>query len=450
LVVRITGRSIEHFSDDLLAMREDIFAEPVSYAIESVTADSGDVAAMVRGSFEMPDWLGGQAFIQRDAVGQPQAVGTATLGFILALPRSAETEGPAPIIMYQHGNPGSAENEVPWSAHGFLAAEGFAVGGFTDLLNRRWPIVGDQNVNIFAVVLATGRVPDFWLQIYAEQMAFLRVLQSLDALDELPLGAPDGVPDLDPTAIGYEGISNGANHGQAFLAYAPDIRAAGLVVGGSRLTEILEYQDRTTPTGDPPFLTVSIPGYLPGAAMPDIWMGVALFALLYDHEDPQNHASFLYRGPVEVSGTTRKPSILVLEGIGDTYVKNNTTRSLAWLLGPIPHLALPVVEVSYLPPGVAPIQGNVDAETTAAFVQFAPDGLQPPSLPRRAASASSKGISAPRPLRRRASCGPTSTEAPSRMPFPSSTGRPTAGNGGGRAPESHGRGSPVWVEPSLR
>jgi hypothetical protein len=52
-------------------------------------------------------------------------------------------------------------------------------------------------------------------------------------------------------------------------------------------------------------------------------------------------ASALARLAVEVAGTTRKPSILVLEGIGDTYTKNNTTRSLAWLLGPIPQLAPP-------------------------------------------------------------------------------------------------------------
>jgi hypothetical protein len=375
LVVRITVRSIDHFPDDLLAMREDIFASPVSYTIDSVTPVSGDVAAIVRGSFEVPDWLGGGSFLLRHADGRPMVVGTSTLPFILALPRSAETDGFAPIIMYQHGNPGSAESEVPDSAQDFLGSEGFAVGGFTDVLNRRWPIVDDQNFFIFGVLLFTGDLPDFYLQIYAEQMAFLRLLRSLDTLDRLPVGAPDGVPDLDPTAISYEGISYGSTHGQAFLAYAPEIRAGCLVAGASRVAELLEYQDRTLPDGGDPFLTVSLPGYVPGATMPDIWMGLGLYAVIYDHQDPQNHASFIYRDPVEVGGTTKKPSLLVLEGIGDTYTKNNSTRALAWLLGPIPQLALTVVDVSYLPVEAAPIQGNVDAETTAAFVQFAPDGL---------------------------------------------------------------------------
>lgn len=379
LAVRISVRSIDRFPDDLLAMREDILAAPASYAIDSVTPESGDVAAIVRGSFEVPDWFGGAPFLQRDAGGQPQVVGTSTLDFILALPRSAEAEGFAPVIMYQHGNPGSAENEVPGSAQSFLGSEGFAVGGFTDVLNRRWPVVADQNVFIFSILLFTGRVPDFYVQTYAEQMAFLRLLRSLDTLDLLPVGAPDGVPDLDPTAISYEGISYGSVHGQAFLAYAPEIRAGCLVVGASRLVELLEYQDRTTPDGGDPFLTVSLPGFVPGATPPDIWMGLGLFSVIYDRQDPHNHASFIYRQPVEVAGTTKKPSLLVLEGIGDTFTKNNTTRSLAWLLGPIPHLAPPAVDVSYLPVEAAPIQGNVDAETTAAFVQFAPSGL--PGIP---------------------------------------------------------------------
>ena len=339
LAVRITVRSIDHFPDDLLAMREDIHASPVSYAIDSVTPDYGDVAAIVRGSFEVPDWLGGSPFLQRDADGQPLVVGTSTLDFILALPRSAETDG---LRAHRHvpaRQSGERRGRGAGERPGFLADEGFAVGGFTDVLNRRWPIVDDQNFWIFSILLFTGRLPDVYLQTYAEQMAFLRLLQSLDTLDELPLGAPDGVPDLDTTAINYEGISYGSDHGQAFLAYAPEIRAGCLVVGASRLAELLEYQDRTTPTGGDPFLTVSIPGYVPGATMPDIWMGLGLFSIIYDPQDPQNHASFIYREPVEVAGTTKKPSILVLEGIGDTYTKNNTTRALAWLLGPIPHLA---------------------------------------------------------------------------------------------------------------
>jgi hypothetical protein len=316
-------------------------------------------------------------FVSRDASGRPLVAGTLDLPFILALPASAE-EGHAPLVMYQHGNPGSAESEVPGSA-AFLAPEGFAVAGFTDPLNRFFANTSDQTVGIFGVLLATGDVAEFWLQTYGEQLAFLRMLRSLESLDLLPLGAPDGIPDLDPSTIGYEGISNGSNNGQAFLAYAPEIEAAGLVVGAQRLSEILEYQDRTLPLGGPRLFTQLLPPYVAGVTMPDIWMGLTLFQMIFDPQDPHNHASFLYRNPVEVGGTTRKASILVLEGIGDSFIPSNATRSLAFALGPIPHLAPVVVPVSYLPVADGPIQANVDSETSAAFVQFAPAGI--PGVP---------------------------------------------------------------------
>jgi len=375
LAVRLTTRTLEDLPDDILALREDVLDAGVTYEITSVEPGGGSVAALVRGTFDVPDWRNG-AFLTRDASGVPSVIGTDSLEFVLALPSSALNE-PAPIVMYQHGNPGSAENEVPGN---FMTSEGFAVGGFTDVLNRDFPDVATQALGIFGVLLGTGRVPEFWLQTYAEQIAFLRVLQSLGDLDVLPLEAPDGVPDLDPTSVVYEGISYGSNHGQAFLAYAPDILAASLVVGAQRLAEIVEYQDRTTPDGDDPFLTVQLPPFLPGVRPPDVFLGLSLYQMVSDLQDPQNHAALLYRRPLDIDGTTKKASILVVEGIGDTLTKNNTTRSLAWQLGPVPHLQPVAVPVSYLPVAVgSSVVANVDAETTAAFVQFVPAGV--PGVP---------------------------------------------------------------------
>jgi hypothetical protein len=379
LATRISVRSVDHFPDDVLAMRDDAFATPPNVTISSVQADADpDVAAIVRGTFDAPVWRNG-AFVTRDAAGLPVQIGTQSIDFILALPAAAASAGHAPIVMYQHGNPGSAQAEVPGSARSFLGQAGFAVGGFTDVLNRMYATVDDQTFAIFGVVLVSGLPPDFYIQTYGEQLAFLHALQSLGSLDVLPLGAPDGVPDVDPTSIVYEGISYGSVHGQAFLAYAPEILAGGLVAGASRLVELLEYQDRTLPLGGQRFLTEILPSVLSGVRAPDTFMGLALFATNYDRQDPHNHARFFFRDPVQVNGTTLKPSLLVVEGIDDNFTKNNTTRSLAWQLGPIPQLAPGVVRVATLPLASAPIQANVDAQTTAAFVQFTPAGV--PGLP---------------------------------------------------------------------
>lgn len=378
LAVRLTVRSVDHFVDDVLAMREDARAVPPNVTITSVVADADpDVAAIVTGTFDVPVWRSG-AFLERDAAGVPQPTGTQSLPFVLALPTAA-LSGRAPVLMYQHGNPGSAESEVPNAARSFLGQAGFAVAGFTDVLNRTYASVLDQQFAIFGVVLVAGEPPDFYIQTYGEQQGFLHALESLSALDVLPLGAPDGVPDVDPTAIVYEGISYGSVHGQAFLAYAPEIRAGALVVGAARLAELIEYQDRTTPLGGERFLVEILPTVVSGTRAPDLWMGLSLFAVNYDRQDPHNHARFFFRDPVAVDGTTDKPSLLVVEGISDSFTKNNSTRSLAWQLGPIPQLDPPVVRVPILPLQAGPIQANVDAQTTAAFVQFAPSGL--PGIP---------------------------------------------------------------------
>ncbi|MEN8181958.1 MAG: hypothetical protein ABFS46_05420 [Myxococcota bacterium] len=378
LAVRLSARTLHDLADDVLALRDDVLEDAVSFTIDSVEEGAGSVAAIVHGSFRVPRWRNG-AFLMRDREGRPSVSGRLDLPFVLALPRAAETGG-VPIAMYQHGNPGSAESEVPESAGSFLAAEGFAVAGFTDTLNRDFGSLANQALATFSVLLATGRVPEFWSQTYAEQIAFLEVLRSLGELDLLPLGAPDGVPDLDPEAIVYEGISYGSNHGQAFLAYAPSLRAASLVVGAQRFAELVEYQDRTTPLGNPPPFTSQLPSLLPGVHMADVFMGLALYQMVSDGQDPHNHASLLlYDHPLELEGTTKRASILVLEGIGDTFTKNNTTRSLAFALGPLPHLAPQPVPVSYLPGAEGPVVANIDPGTSAAYVQFVPLGV--PDVP---------------------------------------------------------------------
>lgn len=376
VAMRLTARSADHFPDDVLVMREQVFSTPVSVEIDRVEAQIGAIAALVYGRFSAPRWRVG-AFLSRDGDGRPQVVGAIQLPFVLALPRAAETGGHAPLILYQHGNPGSAQNEVP--RQGWLAAEGFAVAGFTEVLNRTYADSFEQQLAIFAGVLALGEAPEFYLQTYGEQLAFLRALLSLGDLDVLPVGAPDGVPDLDPNLISYEGISYGSVLGQAFVAYAPEIRAASLVTGAFRLVETLVYQDRTRPLGGPSFLTEVIPDFLPGVTPRDVALGLALFAVTYDRQDPHNHARHIYRDRLVVAGTTLRPSVLVVEGIADSFITNPATRSLAWLLGPITQLAPAIERVSTLPLAAPPVQANVDPVTSAAFVQFAPAGL--PGIP---------------------------------------------------------------------
>src|SRR6185295_14120747 len=197
LALGITVRSTDDIPSDLLSVREQtLAADPPAFTITSSNADSragSDVAAIVRGTWSPPVWSKDGKFIDRDAAGKPKPGKPAPIPFTLALPKR---KGPAPIVMYQHGQPGSSEKEVPQIAREGFAKAGFAVIGFTDYANR--VIIPDGNVitlntDALTALLTDHQIPDYLsLLTHAEQLAFIRMIPSLESIDVLPLGAPDG------------------------------------------------------------------------------------------------------------------------------------------------------------------------------------------------------------------------------------------------------------------
>ncbi len=380
LALRFSVRSTDAIPGDLLAVREQIHAAPApAFSITSVEPDAvvgSPVVAVVKGVWQAPEFRSGPNFA-RDAQGRPLQTGSNEVEFVLALPNT-ELNGPAPLVVYQHGNPGSAQKElVSYARNRGLAEAGFAVIGFTDNLNREVSagLEDDQEAMtaqvfaVFSALLGHRTVPDYWLQTNAEQLAFLRMLDELATLDWLPLGSPDGLPDLDLSLpIGYVGISQGANYGAALLAYAPEVRAASLVAGGGRLAEMLLHQQSD--------LALDVlGGFFPALDPADGWTALALFQTVFDRQDPHNHARFLYREPLEVEGSTRKASVLLVEGLDDSLVPNHATASLAWAMGPIPQIAPVRREVPFLEAVEGPVAGNVDGTTTAAYAQYVPTGV---------------------------------------------------------------------------
>lgn len=379
LVLRISVRSTDSIPRDMMAVKEQVLAAPPPSAtvtgVEPDPTGNPFVAAIVHGEWDDPDWRDGPNF-KRDRNGLPVRTSSRRVPFTLALPAAA-LRGPVPVTIYQHGNPGSAEREVPSDARRYLGEAGFAVIGFTDILNRELsPGITDptqaitaQVLYTFANLLQNKKVPDVWAETNAEQIAFVRMIGSLGGLDVLPIGAPDGVPELDVARpLTYVGISQGANHAPGLLAHAPEIRAAAVMVGGARLAEVLIHQQAQA------FITQLGPLF-PNLTPADIWTGLSLFQHIFDDQDAHNHGEFLYRNPLPVAGTLRKPSILLVEGLDDTLVPNHATESLAWQIGPIPHL-LPVQRaVPFLQAVAGPLQGNIDADTTAGFFQYVPAGI---------------------------------------------------------------------------
>ncbi|MBW2387610.1 MAG: hypothetical protein JRG89_04165 [Deltaproteobacteria bacterium] len=375
LVFRFSTGTLEGLSEDLLHVRRQLQEHPApEFSIDSVRSDTGAIAAIVTGTWHAPRWRDGANFM-RDDRGRPRIGGSKPVEFTLALPRERAPRG-APLVIYQHGNPGDAGSEVPVEARRGLAGMGFAVLGFTDVFNRELS-AGDpadssilnQLASSLVALNQNARLPDYWLQTHAEQLAFLRLAEALRELDVLPLAAPDGYSDLDLAApLAYLGMSEGANHAPAFLAYAPEIRSAALVVGGAPIAESLTHQIDASGLGDAAQFLMQGNGR-------DIWLGLSLLQTAIDRQDPIHHARFLYREPVPIDGDLRKPSVLLIAGVEDTRIPNRFTDALAWLLGPIPMIDPAPRVVPFLPLSRAPIRSNIDDRTTAAYSQIVPAGV---------------------------------------------------------------------------
>jgi hypothetical protein len=372
IALGITVRSVDDIPADLSSIREQIeAAPPPAFTITSATADTtagSNVAAIVKGTWSPLSFTTDSTFLARDANGKPQAGKTVQVPFTLALPKRP-SGGPAPIIVYQAGEPGSPEEEVPDFARAGLAQAGFAVLGFTDIVNRDVipdgdPDGGELTSDVLFTLLASRQLPDYLNVLdQADQLSFLRMIPTLASLDVLPLAAPDGVSDLDPSRpLGYLGAASGSTQGTGLLAFAPEIHAAALVAGAGRFSANLF-------SADDDGLYAGVSQYFPTYTRAQSYGGLALLQMAFDHQDSENLAAFTYRAQ---NAPTAGPhaSILMVEGIGDIYAPFFETRCGAAALG-IPLLKPAVEDVPFLGSIGAPAQANIDATTTAAFVQFA-------------------------------------------------------------------------------
>jgi len=384
-------RSTDAIPVDLRAIERQIASSPAPiYTVDAIEAEpagaaeaGGEGAAIVRGTWIAPTWLSNGLLLRRDpATGAPVRTGERPVRFVLVLPKAARS-GPVPVVMFQHGNPGTAEDVVP-HARQALARAGFASIGFTDVLNRNVSPPGSserlrayqQMFQIMWNLLVLKQVPDYFVQTNAEQLAFVRVIEDLARREErfaVPgeAGAePERLFGLDgDKPIAYVGISEGANLAPAFLAFAPQVRAAALVAGGRRFAEVLIHQ---RPDGIfAPLSGLGFSRFRPA----DVWVILALLQTVFDRQDGHNFAPYLYREPFNVRGTRRRASILLTAGLDDATIPNHATEALAWSLGPIPQLAPAARRAPMLALARGVITGNIDEHTSAGYFQFVPQGI---------------------------------------------------------------------------
>jgi hypothetical protein len=332
-------------------------------------------ALEIRGRVRLPEYRNtGLQVFERDEDGNPVQTGTNEVPFMMTLPVES-LDGPVPIVMYQHGNPGGPIEATRDGGTGYLDDAGYAVAGIQDTLNRQ---IGQDVALQVSVILffavQTQSLPAYWAQTGADMMGFLRAIQGMGSLDLLhrdglgnPAIGPDGIPEIDTSRILYHGISEGGNNAQRFLPFAPEIIAATPTVGGARLGETLIHQSSDA-------ILAQIGGFMPELRPVDLWVGLSLFQLGFDPQDGHTFLKHLYREPLlpfAGSSDVTPPSALFTEGVGDSLVPNNASRTMAIELG-VPHVRPIARAVPGLEEIDAPVAQNLAPGLTAGYFQYDP------------------------------------------------------------------------------
>jgi hypothetical protein len=357
LALRISIRSVGFDPSDLVAVKEAYLAAPPPVLnVTSITATERR-AAVIRGTVDLPIYIGpgdDLGAVNRDPVtGRPVPVEFEAVPFVLSLPHAAH-EGPVPIVFFQHAWGGRPSDLLIRDDHEFLDDAGYAIGGIEDFSHRRFS-AGVADVE-YRHVLRHRRFPLLNIQSYMDMVGFLRAIQGLGERSFLPRGAPDDIPEIDPTRILFRGHSLGSQHAQAFLPLAPEVTAAVATAGAGRVYEHYMHQ-------------VQSRGNLAGYTK----FGQALFGIEHDRHESYFLAKHLYREPFVIEGAAdaTPPSLLYLEGIGDPLISSTALRAAAHQFG-IPLIRPLQRSTPVLEEVDAPLAANIAPDVTAGLFQYDP------------------------------------------------------------------------------
>lgn len=279
----------------------------------------------------------------------------------------ATVSGPRPVVIFQHGLGGDKDGN--WGTAERLSELGVAVfsidspehgsrGGAEGVLQSVLAFFGiDDQTGDFDI----ARARDNFRQMAADQLELVRLIDSLGELDLLPVGAPDGIPDLDVSRILYIGHSFGSVQGPTLFALAPEVELAVWNVGGDNVMQLLEESDVFSLMVD----SMKPPGTADGS----LARFLSATQAIVDPGDPINYARFALREdfPGVVSGAPR--SILLQEVVRDTIVPNGSSTALARATGM--SLMNPVVPVPGMTVVGSPSAGAGPRGSTAVMCQFA-------------------------------------------------------------------------------
>jgi len=283
----------------------------------------------------------------------------------------AEVSGKRPVVIYGHGLGG--DKDGTWGTAERLTEihpNGAAVFGIDSPEHGSRAADPDQNAlfaafRFFGIDDKTqsfdiGKARDNFRQMASDQLELVRLIQSLSTLDLLPVGAPDGEPDLDTSRILYIGHSFGSVQGPTVMALAPEITQAVWNVGGDSLMMLLRD------SGTFGLLVDAMrPPKTPDGALARFF---AVTQAIVDPGDPINYARFANDEPFPGLPGMASRDVLLKVVLNDTIVPNSTSEALARAMG-MTHMN-PIRPVSGLPSAKGPLTGNGKSGSTLVMSQF--------------------------------------------------------------------------------
>ncbi|WP_421117893.1 DUF4214 domain-containing protein [Aquihabitans daechungensis] len=326
-----TGRML-HIRDDALST---VGSGAPAFDVSTVTPNPrAGVAKRIEGTFQVPLYLTGTgqpgAGFKTGSNGLPVRNGSYTASYDCEIPTSA-TDTPARATVYGHGLFGSLGEVRSGPQAAMVTGHNMAYCA-TDWIGMAGPDVANA-ATILQDLSTFGTLPDRSQQGILNTV-FLGRLLSNDAgfVSHPAFQDGGGGPLLDTSALFYDGNSQGAVIGGAYVAVDPKVEAGVLGVAGMNYSTLLERS-----VDFDPFFDLMKNTY-PNRA--DQVVGLQLIQMLWDRGETNGYAAHL-NASNNLPGTPDK-RVLIHTALGDHQVATLTAEVEARTAG------IPIHRPTYL------------------------------------------------------------------------------------------------------
>ena len=324
-----TVASTENTTGRLLSIRDRALASldghAPAFTITSTTANpTTGVAKRVEGTFDVPLYLTGNGSpgnsFKNGADGLPVRNGTYQAPFDCEIPTAASTT-PARPVVYGHGLFGDF-GEVRSGPQRAMTADHDMLYCATNWIGMSEEDVPNA-VNIVHDVSTFKTLADRSQQGILDTIFLGRLLHSADGFAaNAAFQGTGGTPLFDTTHLFYDGNSQGAVIGGAYLAVSPDTEAGVLGVAGMNYSTLLERS-----VDFDPFRSVMATTYTDPV---DRAVGLGFLQMLWDRGETNGYAAHVASDPLP--GTPAK-RVLIHVAVGDHQVAPLTAEVEARTMG---------------------------------------------------------------------------------------------------------------------